>query len=255
VKVEGKVALVTGGASGLGRATARMLHESGAAVVIADLKDSPGADVAAELGDRGRFQPTDVTSSQDVERAVGAAREGFGGLHVVVNCAGVATAVRVLRRDGSPTDLEGFERVVRINLIGTFNVIRLAAAQMAAQEPDGEERGVIVNTASVAAFEGQIGQAAYAASKGGVASLTLTVARDLAGKKIRCVAIAPGTFDTPMMAGLGEEVRSRLAANVPHPNRLGTPEEYAMLVGHLLANPMLNGTTIRLDGALRLPPR
>jgi NAD(P)-dependent dehydrogenase (short-subunit alcohol dehydrogenase family) len=161
----------------------------------------------------------------------------------------------VLRRDGSALALEDFEHVVRINLVGTFNVIRVAAAQMATQEPDGEERGVIVNTASVAAFEGQVGQAAYSASKGGVASLTLTVARDLAARRIRCVAIAPGIFDTPMMASLGDNVRSKLEANTPHPNRLGTPDEYAMLVGHIVANPMLNGEVIRLDGALRLPPR
>jgi NAD(P)-dependent dehydrogenase (short-subunit alcohol dehydrogenase family) len=254
VRVEGKVALVTGGASGLGFATARVLSDAGASVVIADLEGSRGEVAAKELGDRCVFSPTDVTSSNDVAGAVARAADDLGGLHVVVNCAGIATPGRVLQRDGSPMDLEDFERVVRINLSGTFNVIRLAAAQMAAQEVDGEERGVIVNTASVAAFEGQIGQAAYSASKGGVASLTLTVARDLASKRIRCVAISPGLFDTPMMAGLGDEVSTALVDYTPHPKRLGRPEEYALLVAQIVANPMLNGTTIRLDGALRLPP-
>jgi NAD(P)-dependent dehydrogenase (short-subunit alcohol dehydrogenase family) len=253
VNVAEKVALVTGGASGLGFATARVLSDAGASVVIADLEGSRGEVAAKELGDRCVFSPTDVTSSDDVAGAIARAAE-LGGLHVVVNCAGIATPGRVLRRDGSPMDLEDFERVVRINLSGTFNVIRLAAAQMATQEVEGEERGVIVNTASVAAFEGQIGQAAYSASKGGVASLTLTVARDLASKRIRCVAISPGLFDTPMMAGLGDEVSTALVGYTPHPKRLGRPEEYALLVAQIVANPMLNGTTIRLDGALRLPP-
>lgn len=255
MKVEGKAAFVTGGASGLGLATARLLAGAGASVALADLPASGGEDAAARVRGRCLFVPADVTSAAGVEEAVSAAVEAFGALHVVVNCAGVATPGRVLQRDGSALALEDFEHVVRINLVGTFNVIRVAAAQMATQEPDGEERGVIVNTASVAAFEGQVGQAAYSASKGGVASLTLTVARDLAGRRIRCVAIAPGIFDTPMMASLGDSVRSRLEASTPHPNRLGTPDEYAMLVGHIVANPMLNGEVIRLDGALRLPHR
>ena len=255
MNAEGKAALVTGGASGLGRATAQMLCDAGASVVIADLPGSDGESAARELGDRAAFAVVDVTSEHDVASAVDIATERFGGLHVVVNCAGIATPGRILRRDGSALDLDAFERVVRVNLVGTFNVIRLAAARIASQDADGEERGVIVNTASVAAFEGQIGQAAYSASKGGVASLTLAAARDLAARKIRVVAIAPGTFDTPMMAGLGEDVRAKLAADTPHPNRLGTPQEYAQLVAHIVANPMLNGTTIRLDGALRLPPR
>jgi NAD(P)-dependent dehydrogenase (short-subunit alcohol dehydrogenase family) len=255
VNVEGKVAFVTGAASGLGLATAQLLAGSGASVAITDLPGSRGDEAAARVGGRCVFLPADVTSASDVEAAIAGAAEAFGGIHVVVNCAGVATPGRVLRRDGSPLALEDFERVVSINLVGTFNVIRVAAAQMATQDPDGEERGVIVNTASVAAFEGQMGQAAYSASKGGVASLTLTVARDLASRQIRCVAIAPGVFDTPMMASLGESVRSKLEASTPHPNRLGTPDEYAMLVGHIVANPMLNGEVIRLDGALRLPHR
>jgi NAD(P)-dependent dehydrogenase (short-subunit alcohol dehydrogenase family) len=255
VRVSGKVALVTGGASGLGLATARALHAEGAAVVIADLPDTAGPAVVDELGQRSAFALTDVTSADDAVRAVRLAVERFGALHVVVNCAGVATPGRIIARDGEPLPLERFDAVVRVNLIGTFNMLRVAAAQIARQEPDGEERGVIVNTASVAAFEGQIGQAAYAASKGGVAGLTLPAARDLAGRQIRCVAIAPGTFDTPMLAGLGEQVRVGLAADIPHPRRLGRPEEYAALVLHIVANPMLNGTVIRLDGALRMPPR
>ena len=255
MNVEAKVAFLTGAASGLGLATAKMLVGSGASVVVTDLPGSRGEEAAARVGGRCLFVPADVTSASDVEAAIAAAVEAFGGIHVVVNCAGVATPGRVLGRDGSALALEDFERVVSINLVGTFNVIRVAAAQMATQDPDGEERGVIVNTASVAAFEGQVGQAAYSASKGGVASLTLTVARDLASRRIRCVAIAPGIFDTPMMASLGDRVRSQLESSTPHPNRLGTPEEYAMLVGHIVANPMLNGEIIRLDGALRLPYR
>jgi NAD(P)-dependent dehydrogenase (short-subunit alcohol dehydrogenase family) len=255
VNVAGKVALVTGGASGLGLATARLLAASGASVALVDLSASAGDDAVASVGGGCLFVPADVTSAAAVEEAVDATVKSFGALHVVVSCAGVATPGRVLHRDGTPLALDDFERVVHINLVGTFNVIRVAAAQMASQEPDGEERGVLVNTASVAAFEGQVGQAAYSASKGGIASLTLTVARDLADRRIRCVAIAPGTFDTPMMASLGGAVRAKLEANTPHPNRLGSPEEFAMLVGHIVANPMLNGEVIRLDGALRMPPR
>ena len=251
----GKVALVTGGASGLGLATVRNLVDAGARVVVVDLASSDGETVAKEIGDAARFAPADVTSSDDVEAAVRLAVSELGGLHVVVNCAGVGFPGRVLTREGAPIDLERFEFVVRVNLIGTFNVIRHTAAQMAAQEPDGEERGVIVNTASIAAFDGQIGQAAYAASKGGIVGLTLPVARDLATKLIRCVSIAPGTFDTPMLAGLPEEARTKLAEGIPHPHRLGRPEEFAALVRHIVENPMLNGETIRLDGALRMPPR
>ena len=255
MNVDGKVALVTGGASGLGRATVRELRDAGASVVVVDLPGSDGETVAKELGDAGAFAAADVTSEDDVRAAVATAVERFGGLHVVVSCAGVGFPGRVLTRDGGPIDLERFELVVRINLIGTFNVLRLAAAQMASQEPDGEERGVIVNTSSIAAFDGQIGQAAYSASKGGVAGMTLPVARDLATKLIRCVAIAPGTFDTPMLAGLPEDARTRLAEQIPHPRRLGRPEEFARLVRHVVENPMINGEVIRLDGALRMPPR
>jgi len=255
VNIEGKSALITGGASGLGRATAEELAGAGASVVIADLPSSDGEAVAKALGGAARFAPTDVTSSSDVGEAVAIAVGDFGGLHIVVNCAGIGTPGRVLTRDGAPIELGTFESVVRVNLIGTFNVIRVAAAAIAKQEPDGEERGVIVSTASVAAFDGQIGQAAYSASKGGVAGMTLPIARDLAKLLIRVVAIAPGTFDTPMVAGLGQAVQEGLAAQTPHPSRLGRPAEYAALVRHVVENPMLNGETIRLDGALRMPPK
>jgi NAD(P)-dependent dehydrogenase (short-subunit alcohol dehydrogenase family) len=255
MNVENKVGLITGGASGLGFATARELTKAGASIVIVDLPRSRGDAAASELGDKVHFVPADVTVERDVQRAIDVAVRELGGLHIVVNCAGVGWPGRVLEKDGSPLDLERFESVVRINLIGTFNVIRLAAAVMARAEPEGEERGVIVNTSSVAAFEGQIGQAAYSASKGGVASLTLPVARDLASKLIRCMAIAPGIFDTPMMASFSEDVRQGLARSVPHPRRLGAPEEFAALVRHVIENPMLNGEVIRLDGALRMAPR
>ncbi len=250
-----KVALITGGASGLGLATARAFVAAGGAVVLVDLDSSNGDAAAKELGDRARFAPADVTSEEQVRAAVRTAVETFGGLHVNVNCAGVGFPGRVLTRDGAANDLERYEFVVRVNLIGTFNVLRLSAEQMATQEPESDERGVIVNTASIAAFDGQIGQAAYASSKGGIAGMTLPVARDLAAKLIRCVAIAPGTFDTPMLAGLPEEARQKLADGIPHPHRLGRPDEFAALAMHIVTNPMLNGTTIRLDGALRMPPR
>lgn len=254
MNIEGSVALVTGGASGLGGAAAKALYDAGASVVIVDLATSNGDVAAKELGDRARFAPADVTSEEDVKAAVGVAAD-LGELRVVVNCAGVGFPGRVLTRDGEPSDLDRFEFVVRVNLIGTFNVLRLAAAEIAKQPPVGEERGVIVNTASIAAFDGQIGQAAYAASKGGIVGMTLPVARDLASKQIRCVAIAPGTFDTPMLAGLPEEARQKLADGIPHPHRLGNPVEFAALVAHVVENPMLNGEVIRLDGALRMPPR
>jgi NAD(P)-dependent dehydrogenase (short-subunit alcohol dehydrogenase family) len=255
VNITGKTALVTGGASGLGDATARALVAAGGRVVIVDLPDSNGEVLAKELGEDARFSAADVTDEAQVQAAVDAAGEHFGGLHVAVNCAGVAWPGRVLTRDGEPGDLDRFEQVVKINLIGTFNVLRLAAAAIARNEPEDGERGVIVNTASIAAFDGQIGQAAYAASKGGVAGLTLPVARDLATKLIRCVAIAPGTFDTPMLAGLPEDSRRQLADAIPHPHRLGRPPEFAALVQHVIENPMLNGEVIRLDGALRMAPR
>jgi NAD(P)-dependent dehydrogenase (short-subunit alcohol dehydrogenase family) len=250
-----KVALITGGASGLGLATARAFLAAGGSVVLVDLESSNGDAAAKELGERAHFAPADVTSEEQVREAVRAAVENFGGLHVNVNCAGVGFPGRVLNRDGAANDLDRYEFVVRVNLIGTFNALRLAAEQMAIQEPDGDERGVIINTASIAAFDGQIGQAAYASSKGGIVGMTLPVARDLATKLIRCVAIAPGTFDTPMLAGLPTEARQKLADGIPHPRRLGRPDEFAALAVHIVTNPMLNGTTIRLDGALRMPPR
>jgi NAD(P)-dependent dehydrogenase (short-subunit alcohol dehydrogenase family) len=255
LNIDGKVALVTGGASGLGRAAAEELHSAGASVVLVDLPSSDGEVLAKELGDRARFAPADVTSEDDVRAAVQVAAAEFGGLNIVVNCAGVGFPGRVLTRDGSAIDLERFEFVVKVNLIGSFNVLRLAAEEIAKHEPDGEERGVIINTASIAAFDGQIGQAAYAASKGGIVGMTLPIARDLANRNIRCMAIAPGTFDTPMLAGLPEEARQGLAADIPHPHRLGNPVEYAALVRHIVENPMLNGEVIRLDGALRMKAR
>lgn len=253
MQVDGSVALVTGGASGLGKATAQALAASGATVVICDLPDSPGTQVADELGAKSTFVPTDVTSEADIETALDTA-VGLGPLRVVVNCAGIGNPGRVLGKNG-PLPLEEFSKVVNVNLIGTFNVTRLAAARMVDVEPLGEERGVILCTASVAAFEGQIGQAAYAASKGGVHSFTITAARDLASKLIRVSTIAPGIFWTPMMAGLPEKAQESLAQQIPHPSRLGQPEEYAKLAMSIIDNPMLNGETIRLDGAIRMGPR
>lgn len=250
---ESTVALVTGGAQGLGGATVGRLAADGAAVVIIDLPGGAGEDAAQRLGERARFCPADVRDEAQVQAAVDAARE-LGELRIAVNCAGVATPGRVLGRKG-PLDLEAFRTVIDINLVGSFNVLRLAAAAMLDNEPVDGDRGVIVNTASIAAFDGQIGQAAYAASKGGVVGLTLSAARDLADKLIRVVTIAPGTFETPMLAGLPEETREALAAGVPHPARLGRPEEYASLVRYIVDNGMLNGEVIRLDGALRMPPR
>ena len=251
MEVAGAVALVTGGASGLGLATARSLREAGATVVILDLPGSAGAAVAAENG--LTFAAADVADAAQVETAVDTAAR-LGPLRMVVNCAGIATPGRTVGRAG-PMPLEEFERVLRVNLVGTFNVIRLAAAAMIATEPLGEERGVIVSTASVAAFDGQVGQAAYSASKAGVAGMTLPIARELAQHLIRVVAIAPGIFETPMLAGLPQAARDSLSAQVPHPARLGKPEEYAALVLHIAQNPMLNGETIRLDGAIRMAPR
>ena len=251
--VAGVTALVTGGASGLGLATATRLIADGASVVVVDLLSSAGAEVDERLGPRARFAAADVTSESDVAAALDVAVE-LGELRLVVNCAGVAPAVKVLGRS-SVHDLELFSRTVQVNLVGTFNVVRLAAERMVALDLVGEERGVIVNTASVAAFDGQIGQAAYSASKGGVVGLTLPVARELAERQIRVVTIAPGIFQTPMLAALPEAARESLGKQVPHPSRLGRPDEYAALVAHIVSNPMLNGETIRLDGAIRMAPR
>jgi len=253
MQIKNSVFLVTGGASGLGAATARMAAENGAKVVIADMQADAGEKLAKELG--ARFVKTDVTSEAEGKAAVATALEAFGGLQVLVNCAGIAIAERTLGKE-APHDLARFIRVVSVNLIGTFNMIRLAADAMAKAGPNASgERGVIVNTASVAAYDGQIGQAAYAASKGGIVSMTLPIARDLANVGIRVVTIAPGLFQTPMMAALPPEVQESLGKSVPFPPRLGRPDEYAALAQHIVENEMLNGETIRLDGALRMPPK
>ena len=255
MEIAGRTFLVTGGGSGLGEATARRLSEANAKVVVADLNVEAGENLAAEIGDTVRFVKTDVTDEKSAHAAIDAAVHELGGLHGVVNCAGVAIGEKVLGKNG-PHELEAFAKVLQVNLIGTFNVIRLAAAVMKWNEPVASgERGIIVNTASVAAFEGQIGQAAYSASKGGVVSMTLPIARELASKGIRVVTVAPGIFDTPMMAGLPEEARESLGEQVPFPSRLGRPEEYAALVRHVVENEMLNGEVIRLDGAIRMTPR
>lgn len=269
--IKGSLALITGGASGLGAATARRLFDAGASVVLIDLPSSAGEAFAAELnaaalnspngsgaGRTAVFAPADVTNEAEVQAAVDTAA-ALGPLRIVVNCAGIATPGKVLGRDGV-LPLDAFSRVIQVNLIGTFNVLRLAAEAMAATEPattevGGPERGVIINTASVAAFDGQIGQPAYAASKGAVAAMTLPIARELARSLIRVVTIAPGIFETPMMAGLPQDAQESLGKQVPHPSRLGKPAEYASLVAHIVENAMLNGETIRLDGAIRMGPK
>lgn len=247
-------ALITGGASGLGLATVERLVAAGSKVVIADLPRSPGADVATRLGNNVVFCPTDVTDEDAVKHAVTTAAE-LAPLRLVVNCAGVATPNRVINREGEPSSLAAFTQVITINLIGTFNTLRLAAQAMRTNDLEDGDRGVIINTASVAAFDGQVGQAAYSASKAGVAGMTLPVARDLAQTAIRVMAIAPGLFLTPMLMGLPEEAQLSLGKQTPHPPRLGQPSEYAQLVESIVTNAMLNGETIRLDGAVRLAPR
>ena len=252
MEIKSHTFLVTGGASGLGAGCARLLASLGANVVIADLNDAAGESFARELGPAARFAKTDVTNAEQVQAAIAVATSQFGRLDGAINCAGIVGAGRIVGKNG-PHDLALFERIVRINLIGTFNVLRLAAAAMTANQPAADgERGVIVNTASVAAFEGQIGQAAYSASKGGVAALMLPAARELARFGIRVVAIAPGIFETPMMAGMTDEVRGALVEQLPFPHRMGRPEEFARLARDIIENPMLNGSVIRLDGALRM---
>lgn len=258
MEIQNKGVLVTGGASGLGGACARLLAASGAQVVIADLNSEAGGALAEELNSSGHtvlFVKTNVTEEESMQAAVNAAVENFGELHVLINCAGIGIAERVLGKNG-PSSLASFTRVIQINLIGTFNAIRLATAAMAENKPNaGGERGVIINTASVAAFDGQIGQAAYSASKGGIVGMTLPIARDLARYGIRVMTIAPGIFDTPLLGNLPEPARISLGQQVPFPPRLGRPDEYAALAKHIIENEMLNGEVIRLDGAIRMAPK
>jgi len=255
MRVDGAGALISGGASGLGAATSRLLHGAGAEVVIADLDAGKGEALAAELGARARFVAADVTDEAAVQEAVDAAAALDGGLRISVCCAGIGWAQRTAGKQG-PHPLEVFAKVVEVNLVGSFNVLRLAAAAMSANEPDdGGERGVCISTSSTAAFEGQIGQVAYSASKGGIVGMTLPAARDLAGRGVRVLAIAPGLFDTPLLGALPEAARTELGKQVPFPSRLGDPDEFARLALSMVENPMLNGATIRLDGALRMPPR
>lgn len=255
MQVEGSTFFITGGGSGLGAACARLFAENGGNVLIADVQEQVSQKLAGELGSRAKFARTDVTDEASVQNALETARQHFGGVHVAINCAGIASAGRVVGKEG-PHDLNAFARTIQVNLIGTFNVIRLAATMMASNESNEElERGVIINTASVAAFDGQIGQAAYSASKGGVVSMTLPIARELARFGIRVMTIAPGVFETPMMAGMTPDMQKALSAAVPFPARLGKATEYAALARDIVENPMLNGTTIRLDGALRMGPK
>ncbi len=255
MKLDGSVALVTGGASGLGEATARRLHAHGAGVVLFDKNAERGSQIAAELGSRAAFADGDVTSEESVQAGLDLAAE-IGTLRIVVNCAGSGMAGRTIDRHGAPHDLKTFEWVIRLNLIGTFNVARLGAAQMAGNEPDTDGgRGVIVNTASIAAFDGQIGQVAYSASKGGVVGMTLPMARDLGVVGIRVMTIAPGSFDTPIFGFAGDAMKDSLTSIVPYPTRMGVPDEFAHLVQHIVENHYLNGEVIRIDGAVRFPPK
>jgi len=255
MQVAGRTFLITGAASGLGEATARRLARAGANVAICDIGAEQGGKTAAEIGAQAIFTAADVTDEAQVTQAIAAARRKFGDLHGAVNCAGIAPGERVLGKSG-PHRLDSFRRAIEINLIGTFNVLRLAAQAMAGNVPDGEgERGIIINTASIAAYDGQVGQTAYSASKAGVAGMTLPAARELARLGIRVMTIAPGIFETPMVAAFAPELKQSLAAQVPFPPRLGRPEEYAALVEHVIVNTMLNGEVIRLDGALRMPAK
>ena len=255
MQVQGNTFLVTGGGSGLGEATVRLLAASGGNVVIADVNRERGQQVSSEAGDRAVFVATDVTDEESVKNAIATAVSSFGGLQGTISCAGIGLAERTVGKEG-PHSLASFVRVIQVNLIGTFNVVRLSAAAMAGQSPTSSgERGVVVNTASVAAFDGQIGQVAYSASKGGIVGMTLPIARDLSRHGIRVMTIAPGIFETPLLGSLPEAVRQALEAQVPFPSRLGRPAEFAALARHIIENEMLNGEVIRLDGALRMPPR
>jgi NAD(P)-dependent dehydrogenase (short-subunit alcohol dehydrogenase family) len=255
MQLTGSTFIITGGSSGLGAATVRRFHAGGARIVIADVDSDRGAALSSELGERTAFQRTDVTSEADAQAAIDLARQRFGGLNGLINCAGIGPAERIVGKKGTHR-LETFMRVVSVNLVGAFNMIRLAAASLATGTPASSgERGVIINTASIAVWDGQIGQAAYAASKGGIVAMTLPIARELAGSGIRVCTIAPGIFETPMLAGLPLEVQESLGKSVPFPQRLGRPDEYAALAQHIVENEMLNGETIRLDGALRMSAR
>ena len=257
MKIEGSTFLISGGGSGLGAATARRIASENGNVVIADLNAEAGEAVASELGERGHFVQTNVTDADQVAAAVQAAYDRFEDLDGGISCAGIGTAIKTVGKGAAPHPMDAFERVLRVNLFGTFNVIRLVAAAISEHkgDPDGSDRGILINTASIAAYEGQIGQAAYSASKGGIVGMTLPIARDLARGGIRCVTIAPGLFDTPLLAGLPEPARKSLEAGIPFPSRLGRPEEYAHLAVSIIENEMLNGEVIRLDGALRMAPR
>jgi len=254
MKIAGSVALVTGGASGLGEATVRQLVNQGAQVVIVDLNEERGQALAAELGDAAAFVRADVSDAEEVQAAVEQATS-MGTLRAAINCAGIGMAMRTIGKDGTPHDFGVFQKIISVNLFGTFNILRLAASAMASNEPVDGERGVVVNTASVAAFDGQIGQVAYSASKGGIVGMTLPAARDLSKPQIRVVTIAPGTFDTPLLGMLPDEIRTALAATIPHPSRLGRPQEFGALACHIVENSYINGEVIRLDGAIRMAPR
>jgi len=254
MKIAGSVALVTGGASGLGEATVRKLVSQGGRAVIVDLNADRGKKLATELGDAAAYAQADVSNAHEVQAAVEQATS-MGTLRAAISCAGIGFGMRTIGKDGTPHDLGVFQKVISVNLIGTFNVLRLAASAMAKNEPEDGERGVVINTASVAAFDGQIGQVAYSASKGGIVGLTLPAARDLSKAQIRVVTIAPGTFDTPLLATLPDDMRAALAATIPHPSRLGRPEEFGALACHIVENSYLNGEVIRLDGSIRMAPR
>jgi NAD(P)-dependent dehydrogenase (short-subunit alcohol dehydrogenase family) len=254
MKIAGSVALVTGGASGLGEATVRQLVSKGGRVVIVDLNEERGQALATELGDAASFVRADVSNPDEVQAAIDRATS-IGALRAAVNCAGIGIAQRTIGKDGAPHDLAAFQKTISVNLVGTFNLLRLSASAMVKNDPEDGERGVIINTASVAAFDGQIGQVAYSASKGGIVGMTLPAARDLSKAQIRVVTIAPGTFDTPLLASLGDEIRAALAATIPHPSRLGRPQEFGALACHIVENSYINGEVIRLDGAIRMAPR
>ena len=254
MKIKGSVVLVTGGASGLGEATVREVVARGGRAVIADLNEERGEHLAKELGEAARFAKADVSNAADVEAALGLAGS-LGTLRAAVSCAGIGIGVRTIDKTGAPHDLAAFQKVISVNLVGTFNVLRLAASRMSKNEPEDGERGVVINTASIAAFDGQIGQVAYSSSKGGIVGLTLPAARDLSKAQVRVVTIAPGTFDTPLLGMLSDDIRAALAATIPHPSRLGRPQEFGALACHIVENGYINGEVIRLDGALRMAPR